>query len=347
MRTFLFAVMATLGVTAASFGNAHAKYSLCNKTSYALSATIGYVDGDRLATRGWWRLRPGQCKVVLTEQTIPGRYFVYAEGIPGHIGPLRAWSGETPLCVENSGFFNLRNQDVCRDDPGRQRSFFDVEVTPAAKGDWQTDFAEAANYTVYSAEVAGVQRLLRDVGSKIRRIDGSLGRETQRELIKFRRAKSLGAGSNIDDTTIDALIDEANAQESKRGFFYCNKADVSVWSAIAYLEEDETYSAKGWWKIEPGDCAKILKGALERDHYYVYGVVEQGRSERRLTGGEKKFCVNAVRFEIGDALSCADQDFDEALFRKVNVGGAQSATYDFEPDMFVASPAAKPLPTDQ
>ena len=157
---------------------ADAKYSLCNKTSYVLSAAVGYVDGDRLATRGWWRLRPGQCKVVLTEQTNPGRYFVYAEAIPGHIGDLRTWSGDTALCVENSGFFNLRNQEVCRDDPLRQRKFFDVDVTEKAGGNWQTDFAEADNYTVYSAEVAGVQRLLSDIGKFKGRIDGAMGRET-------------------------------------------------------------------------------------------------------------------------------------------------------------------------
>ena len=156
MRLFLFfAIIAISGIIGA--GTAEAKYSLCNKSSYALSAAIGYVDGDRLATRGWWRLRPGQCKVVLTERTNPGRYFVYAEAIPGHIGPLRTWSGETPLCVENYGFFNLRNQEVCRGDPLSQRSFFDVDVTEAAGGNWQTDFTEASNFTVYSAEVAGVQ----------------------------------------------------------------------------------------------------------------------------------------------------------------------------------------------
>ena len=126
MRIVLAALL-TVFVSAAAT-SAEAKYSLCNKTSYTLSAAIGYVDGDRLAPRGWWRLRPGQCKVVLTEQTNPGRYFVYAEAIPGHRGEKRAWSGETPLCVEESGFFNLRNQEVCRDDPSRQRAFFFVVV---------------------------------------------------------------------------------------------------------------------------------------------------------------------------------------------------------------------------
>lgn len=331
-------VFLSIFLLALSAGGANAKYSLCNKTSYALSAAIGYVDSDRLATRGWWRLRPGQCKIVLTEQTNPGRYFVYAEAIPGHDGPLRTWSGDTPLCVENFGFFNLRNQEVCRDDPLRQRKFFAVDVTEQAGGNWQTDFAEASDYTVYSAEVAGVQRLLNDLGRNVGRIDGAMGRSTQRALDAYRKEKGLTEGSSIDDELIDALIEDANAIEAKLGFFYCNKTDNAVWSAIAEPVEEDQYASKGWWKIEPGDCAKIIKGELERDHYYVYGVIEEGVNERPIVGGEKPFCVKAVMFTAKTDLTCADQDLDEAAFRRVEIGGAKSATFDFLPDMFVQPP---------
>ncbi|NOX94170.1 MAG: DUF1036 domain-containing protein [Alphaproteobacteria bacterium] len=334
MRILFFSVLfLMLSATGAS-----AKYSLCNKSSYALSAAIGYVDGDRLATRGWWRLRPGQCKVALTEQTSPGRYFVFAEAIPGHKGPLRRWSGHTPLCVESSGFFNLRNQDVCRDDPIRQRKFFDVEVTEAAAGNWQTDFTEANNYTVYSAEVAGVQRLLADIGKDVGRIDGAMGRSTQRALANYRRQKGLTEGTSIDDELIDTLIDEANGREAKLGFFYCNKTDGSVWSAIAQPAEDDAYTSKGWWKLEPGECAKIIKGELQHDHYYVYGAIEEGINERQLVGGDKALCVKAIMFKEGNELSCESRDLDEAMFKRVEIGGSKSATFDFLPEMFVASP---------
>jgi uncharacterized membrane protein len=345
MRNFFLFLLSVAGASLAMVSSANAKYSLCNKTSYALSAAIGYVDGDRLATRGWWRLRPGQCKVVLTEPTAAGRYFVYAEGIPGHRGPLRAWSGETPLCVENSGFFNLRNQEICRDDPTRQREFFDVEVTTAANGNWQTDFAEAANYTVYSAEVAGIQRLLGDVNMKIAAIDGSLGRETQRQLANYRKEKNLGDGASIDDATIDALIEDANARESKLGFFFCNKADVAIWSAIAEPKGDDRYESRGWWKLEPGDCAKVIKGALSGDHYYVYAATEETRGERRLAGGDRAFCVNSVRFTATNDAPCEAQELDEAVFRKVEIGGANSVTFDFTADKFVAPPSETPLET--
>ncbi|VAV92820.1 FIG00903018: hypothetical protein [hydrothermal vent metagenome] len=337
MRLFLFFVF----LTCISATGANAKYSFCNKTSYALSAAVGYVDGDRLATRGWWRLRPGQCKVVLTEQTNPGRYFVYAEAIPGHKGELRTWSGDTALCVENFGFFNLRNQDVCRDDPLRQRKFFDVDVTEDASGNWQTDFAEASNYTVYSAEVAGVQRLLSDTGAKIQRIDGAMGRETQRALAGFRKQKGLTESRSIDDELIDTLIDEANAAEAKLGFFYCNKTDSPVWSAIAEPEDEDSYRSRGWWRLEPGDCAKIIKGELQHDHYYVYGAIEEGLNERQINNGDKAFCVNAVMFNAKDDLSCVDQDFDEAKFRRIEIGGSPSATFEFLPEMFTAPPTAE------
>lgn len=321
---------------------AEAKYSLCNKSSYALSAAIGYVDGDRLATRGWWRLRPGQCKVVLTEQTNPGRYFVYAEAIPGHQGPLRIWSGETPLCVENYGFFNLRNQEVCRGDPMSQRKFFDVDVTEEAGGNWQTDLVEPSNFTVYSAEVAGVQRLLRDVGKKIGRVDGAMGRATQGALSAYRREKGLTDSTSIDDEVIDALIEDANAREAKLGFFYCNKTEEPIWAAIAEPEEQEGYRSRGWWKLEPGGCSKIIKGELLRDHYFVYAEVENPAAVQKMTGGDKSFCVNAVMFNSNNDAACAEQDLMEADFRRVEIGGAPSATYEFTPAMFSA---AEPPPT--
>lgn len=338
MRLILLSVL----LFVVSSGGASAKYSFCNKSSYALSAAIGYVDGDRLATRGWWRLRPGQCKVVLTEQAKPGRYFVYAEAIPGHKGPLRTWSGDTALCVENNGFFNLRNQDVCRDDPMRQRKFFNVEVTEAADGAWQTDFTEASTYTVYSAEVAGVQRLLSDVGRDAGRVDGAMGRATQRALANFRKEKGLPDGYNIDDDLIDALIEDANAREAKLGFFYCNKTNEAIWSAVAEPQESDVYQSKGWWKIEPGECAKIIKGALEKDHYYVYGLIEDSAGDRTLTGGETNFCINLVMFSAANDLACSDQDLEEVAFRKIEIGGAESATFDFLPEMFTAAPAQTP-----
>lgn len=323
-------------------GVAHAEYSLCNKTSYALNASIGYVDGDRLTTRGWWRLRSGQCKIVLTENTNPGLYFVYAESIPGHRGPMRSWSGDTPLCVENGGFFSLRNQEVCRDDPARQRSFFNVNVTQAANGKWQTDFAEATVYSVYTAEIAGIQRLLQDIGKPIRGVDGSNDRETQRLIAQYKQERNLRENATPEEL-IDALVEDANKREEKLGLVFCNKAEAPVWSALAQPDANQTYTSRGWWKLEPGECAKVVKGAVPSDHVYAYGVIEEGAAERRLLGGDKSFCVNAVKFSIVNDASCADQEVDDASYKRFAII-AGSATIDFTADMFAPSASAAATP---
>ena len=143
---------------------------------------------------------------------------------------------------------------------------------------------------------------------------------------------------------IDALIEKANAREAKLGFFYCNKTNSEVWSAIAEPTDGESYVSKGWWKLEPGDCAKIIKGQLTSDHYYVYGAIEEAGGEKDITGGDKSFCVNAVMFSASNNTPCADQELDEATFRRVEIGGSPSATFEFLPDMFAAPPPQTPAP---
>jgi len=336
----VFCVGLSVFVTAA----AHAKYSLCNKTSYALDAAIGFVDGDRLATRGWWPMRPGQCKVVLTDEVMPGRYFVYAEAIDGHKGPKRTWSGETTLCVENVELFNQRNQDVCRDRPQNQRSFNDVVVTEDSDGTWTTDFVESQVLTIYSAKVAGTQRLLRDVGLPIEYIDGTMGRETRRAIAAYRKDRGLPDSNSIDDELLESLIDEANKIDQKLGFFYCNKTGEEVWSAIGYPGEEGAYESRGWWQLNPGQCVKVLKGELQHDHYYVYGVIGDGSAddpERVLAGGKRDLCINDVIFQADNKLDCSDQDLRKAQFLRVEIGGSPAATYDFLPDAFVLPAAGR------
>lgn len=340
MRSSLFLALVGVGLLSASA--ARAEYSVCNKTSYTLNAAIGYADGERLTTRGWWRLRSGQCKIVLPDQVKPASYFIYAESIPGHRGAKRAWSGETPLCVENNGFFTLRNPDVCRDDPTRQRSFLEVKVTAAANGKFQSDFAEATVFSVYTAEIAGLQRLLQDVGLPVRAIDGSNDRDTQRLIEAYKQKRGLAATAKNDEV-IDALIEDVNQREQNLGLVFCNKTEAQVWSSVAQADARQTYVSRGWWKLDPGECSKVVKGEALGDHVYVYGVIDDGPTERRLTGGDKKLCTDAVKFEISNDSACDDQDFDTALYRRVPVTGG-AATFEFTPDQFVAAPAPKPAP---
>lgn len=328
------AVAALLTISAG--GDANAQYTLCNKSSYALKAAVGYVDQEALLTRGWWNLKSGECKRVLSEKVQPGRYYVYAEAIPGHRGPWKAFSGQTVLCVQNGSLFTLRDQKVCADDPRQQREFKAVDVGENAEGIWTIEFTDERNYTVFAAEVAGVQRLLRDIGLYSGAIDGSLGEGTKAAIRNFAKSKNLTTSNAINDTLIDALVDEANSSEASEGFFLCNDTMLPVWAAFAQpADGKEDYVSSGWWLLETQGCAKVRRGNPGGKDYYVYGVMEAENRSVPLAGGEGSFCVADVQFEADGGTSCEEAGYDTAAFRRVGVDGeASSQTFTFTPELF-------------
>ncbi|MBC7017897.1 DUF1036 domain-containing protein, partial [Salmonella enterica subsp. enterica serovar Enteritidis] len=44
---------------------AHADLKLCNRMSYVIEAAIGIDDKAATATRGWFRIDPATCRVVV------------------------------------------------------------------------------------------------------------------------------------------------------------------------------------------------------------------------------------------------------------------------------------------
>lgn len=333
--TGLSGLLALVLIAATLMGSARAEYSLCNKTSYALSAALGFVEEENLLTRGWWRLRPGECKTVISADVTAGRYYVYAEAIPGHRGELKTWSGETPLCVQNDSLFTLRDQSVCKEDPQRTRDFNPVDVTGEDGGNYTTDFTDENNYTTYQAQVAGVQRLLSDVGFDIGAIDGQLGATTKSALRQYRRSRGLGQDGVVDNQVIDSLITEANNEDAKLGFFFCNETMLPVWAAFAQpAEGQEGYRSSGWWLLESGSCAKVRRGALTAEPYFVYGIMQAEDQELRLAGGENEFCVSAVQFDARSDIACEESGFDKAQFRRIDTGGETAWTFVFRAEQF-------------
>ncbi|MEM1379867.1 MAG: DUF1036 domain-containing protein [Pseudomonadota bacterium] len=317
--------------------SAQAEYSFCNKTSYALSAALGFSEDSQLLTRGWWRLRPGECKRVISDELSPGKYFAYAEAIPGHAGELKTWSGDTALCVQNDSLFTLRDQSVCLDAPQRQRNFMAITIGADDGGTQTTEFVEENNYSTYQAQVAGVQRLLSDVGYDIGKIDGALGATTKSALRQYRRSRGLGQDGVIDNDVVDALIAEANDEDAKLGFFFCNKTLLPVWAAFAQPTADsEGYRSSGWWLLDSGACAKVRRGALGNDPYYVYGIMQAEDQELALAGGDSEFCVTSVQFDARADISCTESGYDSAQFRRIDTGGEKAWTFEFRAEQFNA-----------
>jgi uncharacterized membrane protein len=63
IRGFISMIAAPIAALAVS--QARAELSLCNRTSFRVEAAIGLEKRANVATRGWFRLDPGQCRQVM------------------------------------------------------------------------------------------------------------------------------------------------------------------------------------------------------------------------------------------------------------------------------------------
>ncbi|MEM1409247.1 MAG: DUF1036 domain-containing protein, partial [Pseudomonadota bacterium] len=184
--------------------------------------------------------------------------------------------------------------------------------------------------------------LLTDIGYDVGQIDGSLGSTTKSALRQFRQSRGLGDTGVIDNTIIDALIAEANGQDAKLGFFFCNETMLPIWAAFAQPTDDtEGYRSSGWWLLDSGSCAKVRRGALTSDPYYVYGIMQADDEEVGLAGGDTPFCITAVQFDAEGGVTCSESGYETAQFRRIDTGGEKAWTFEFRPEQFnqdLASP---------
>jgi uncharacterized membrane protein len=69
-----------------------ADLEICNRTSFVVETALGIEDRGVAATRGWFRVDPGACRVVLRADPTFDKLFVHARALPvyGAVKPLLA-----------------------------------------------------------------------------------------------------------------------------------------------------------------------------------------------------------------------------------------------------------------
>ncbi len=322
------ALLILAGCFGLSIAPAQAGYEYCNNTSYVLKSAIAYQDAGNWKSRGWWTLLPGKCRTILPQDLKERTYYTYAESVPGHRGGIKYFAGNIPFCTKE-GFYTIEGRDECTTQGFSAGSFVKVEVGKVKN--WTTTFKEPAAFSIKKAEIAGVQRLLSDTGYNPGRIDGELGRKTRQAIASFKRSKGIKIGGLISDELITALAEQARSAAEETGFNYCNNSEKSLWTAIAF-ERNENWVSRGWWMLEPGDCARVIKDTLKEGNYFVYAAFDDENGETIVAGGEHQFCVADVKFGISDRKDCELKGYKQAGFMKVDVGKSavwtQSFTYD-------------------
>lgn len=313
-----------LGTSARASGQ-----QLCNETSFIIYAAIAFPDPTSLVSQGWTRLRPAECRTVLPAPLPTGDYFVFARSSEVHRGGIRQWSGPTSICIDQTDF-SVSGLANCENLGLESRNFQIIEGnSPEGR---RTVFVEANEYGS-RALLAGLQRLLKDNGLSIRKVDGYSGRRTRLALNKY--LKSIGMKKRPNDSDlIDALEASARQMRNLTGLEVCNEADGVVWTAYA-RRRNKQWESRGWWSLEPGTCVQLVNEELsKREKYYLYAGLINPETEMPLVDAKETFCISEVKFSIFGRHDCQARGYLEAKFSKMNLGKDKLTQIRLQPEDF-------------
>lgn len=311
---------------------ARADLEICNRTSFVIEAAIGIESKGAAATRGWFRVDPGACRVVLRGDAVADHLYLHARALAlyGALRPLSA--AHIDLCT-SSGDFLLAGAKQCAKAEERLLPF--AEVRPSKSGDNSALFvAESAGYDAEQARFAAIQRLLTLAGFDAEPVDGAPGAKSELALAAFLKSRNLTAEAALRADFIEVLLAAARDGQAP-GLLWCNDTKYSVLAALG-SEEDGAVITRGWWRIEPGACLRpeVPRRASGRLYSFAEavdasGVVAEQKGRALVWGGNQKLCVKNIRFEIRDHRNCEAQGLDVKGFVPVDVSRGSGVTIRF------------------
>jgi len=325
IRGFIFTVAVSAAFLTAV--PARAELTLCNRTSYRMDAAIGIEKRANVATRGWFRLDPGQCQQVIDGPLDADMIYVHGR-TPSVYGtaPLPR-DGEAEFCVR-AGDFDITNARGC---PASQQAHFSAAKPSDSPKGPVINLAEEADYDDVQARLAGIQRLLVIAGYDAYPIDGVQGAKTQAALTKFLSDRKLAADAASAPNFFDALIEAARNPEGL-GFSWCNETKYAVMASLGIVEMGAIVT-RGWYRLEAGQCLRPdIRGDPHRLYSYAEAIDGNGRIIKRgdvplAWGGTVALCTRDGRFELADHKDCAARGLNSAGFVAIDVQSSPTVRF--------------------
>jgi uncharacterized membrane protein len=327
----LVGVAAFVLIMLLSCSPAHADLQLCNRTSYVVEAAIGIEDRGAAATRGWFRVDPGQCRAVMQGKVEAERVYMHARALPVYGASPMAQAGHADLCIAE-GTFLIAGARLCTKPDQRLVRFTEVKPTESEQG-LLLSLAEEADYAPEQARLAGIQRLLVVSGYDANPIDGIEGKKTEAAIAQFLKDRRLPAEAAAAPAFFDTLV-ESVKQADGIGFAWCNETPHTVMAAFG-VEEKGVVVTRGWYRIEAGKCLKPdVAGKPRRLYSFGEAVDAAGQVIRRgdkpiAWGGTTTLCTRNVKFELADHKDCPGKGLAPAGFAAIDLTGRTGATVRF------------------
>ncbi len=301
-------------------------WEICNETSFSLRVATATGQSGKIISQGWDRIRAGSC---ISRKSDPNAArFVFAESAPAHWGGIREWNGPVNLCAADEDFTADNTVNCAFQDMG-VRGFLAI-----APDEPVTTFVEAADYGS-NATTAGIQRLLRDNGYPISRIDGVAGKRTLRTLSTYLKDNQFSQTLSVEDQ-LDRLETTALKKIKTIGLTLCNQSTAKIWTAIGYRRRGQ-WESRGWWAIEADSCLQPYTNTLEGAELYYYAQQENNDTQdhsaeesagetvnaqsdktlRTASAQPNQFCIAESRFSALGRENCIDNGYRAANFRAV------------------------------
>ena len=308
-----------------------AETRLCNRTSVVTEAAIGVVVSDTAATRGWFRLDPGQCRAILQTAEAPGRLFLHSRPVGEAPGASLGQPEQRSLCI-GDGDFLVPAAQTCRQPNTRLAGFVEVRPT-VVEGIGILFLSEEADYDLPQARKAGIQRLLTRMGYDPGPIDGLEGPKTDAAVRAFVTDLNLPADAIQSPDIFDRLLAALRAGEGP-GFAWCNETGHRVMAALG-TEQGGRIVTRGWYRIDAGTCLKPpIEGTPARVLSFAEAVDAEGRPVERngqplVFAGDVTACIRPSEFEIAGTDDCAAHGGSPAKFLSVSFDGRRRAALRF------------------
>jgi uncharacterized membrane protein len=318
---------------------ARADLQICSRMSYVVEAAIAIEDKGVAATRGWFRIDPGQCRTVI-QGTPPGEtLYLHARALPVYGGSPLPQTGHANFCVGNDTFVLPASQS-CNRSGQRIARFTAVKPNETEKG-LVAYLAEEAEYDNEQARDAGIQRLLAIAGYDGGPIDGVRGAKTDTALAQFIADNKLENTAAGRADFFDALMAAAQ-KPNAAGFAWCNETRNMVMAALGF-EDQGAVITRGWYRVAPGKCLRPdLTGKPRRLYSFGEAVGSDGlplkdaerpagQAAQSLSwGGSTILCTRNVKFELSDHKDCSGSGLTATGFATVELAGSSGTTVQFK-----------------
>jgi len=310
--------------------SAHAELTLCNRTSYLMETAIGLENRVTVATRGWFRLEPGECKQALNGPLDADLVYVYGRTPPVYGNAPLPLRGQAALCIRPADF-SIADARRC---PASQQVRFSVAKPSDSPTGPVIYLAERADYDNAQAQLAGIQRLLAIAGYDSYPIDGVRSANSQAVIARFIKDRHLLPDAAASPGFFDKLLEAARNPEGV-GFSWCNDTQYMVMASFGIVEMGSIVT-RGWYRVAAGRCLRPdVRGDPYRLYSYAEAVDGDGRLVRRgetplAWGGKIALCTRSSRFEIADQKDCKARGLTSAGFAVIDVNGKPSTIVRFK-----------------